>query len=220
MERIQYILTDTGAKVIISNENHQDILKGVLASDTVNIVIDDSTTQKKIAMQECINYNHNTATDDLAYVIYTSGTTGQPKGVMVEHKSVISFHSNIKRKYFNSEGVESILFLSNYVFDFSIEQILLSILNSNKMVLVKNDFNIDNEFYQYVNENNLSFLSGTPTFLMQIDISRISNLKVLLVAGEAFTEGQYNKFRQKFHGKIIQAYGHYRDNCLQYCQNI
>ena len=29
--------------------------------------------------------------EDTIYLIYTSGTTGKPKGVMVEHKSVINF---------------------------------------------------------------------------------------------------------------------------------
>uniref|UniRef100_UPI00227D61D6 AMP-binding protein n=1 Tax=Sinomicrobium oceani TaxID=1150368 RepID=UPI00227D61D6 len=30
--------------------------------------------------------------DSLAYIIYTSGTTGKPKGVMIEHKSVVNYN--------------------------------------------------------------------------------------------------------------------------------
>ena len=32
---------------------------------------------------------------NLAYVIYTSGATGRPKGVMVEHRNVLSFFGAI-----------------------------------------------------------------------------------------------------------------------------
>ncbi|MGV8267731.1 AMP-binding protein [Pseudomonas aeruginosa] len=41
----------------------------------------------------------NVAPSDLAYVIYTAGSTGVPKGVMVEHRSVVNRLNWIHRRY-------------------------------------------------------------------------------------------------------------------------
>ena len=206
-ERIQYLVNDTNPKIMITNSSYRKNLKNMLEKETLLLTIDDGATAGEISQEETSVDSTNATKENLAYVIYTSGTTGKPKGVMVEHKSVISFFNNIKDRYFKGKNTEAILFLSNYVFDFSIEQLLLSIFNSNKMIMVENDFSVDDDFYHHVNSSGLTFLSGTPTYLMQIDLRRIPTLKVLLVAGEAFTKAQYNKFRESFNGKMIQAYG-------------
>ena len=48
---------------------------------------------------------------DLAYVIYTSGSTGEPKGVAVEHQSVINILNNMQNEY---PVVEDSTYLSKY----------------------------------------------------------------------------------------------------------
>ena len=206
-ERIQYLVNDTNPKIVITSSSYRKNLKNMLEKETLLLAIDDAAIAGEISKEAASVDSTNASKENLAYVIYTSGTTGKPKGVMVEHKSVISFFNNIKDRYFKVKNTEAILFLSNYVFDFSIEQLLLSIFNSNKMIMVENGFSIDDDFYHHVNSSGLTFLSGTPTYLMQIDLGKILTLKVLLVAGEAFTHAQYTKFRKSFNGKIIQAYG-------------
>ncbi len=52
--------------------------------------------------------------DNLAYVIYTSGSTGNPKGVMVEHRSLVNYATAIARK---CEHVEQGYVNTNICFD-------------------------------------------------------------------------------------------------------
>jgi len=55
----------------------------------------------------------------LAYVIYTSGSTGQPKGVMVEHRSLHNYLQAAARRYANAQPC-SALVSSPLVFDATI----------------------------------------------------------------------------------------------------
>lgn len=86
-ERIEYILSDTKAKMILAQESTAEKLQDM----NVDVISLNNTSFKQIVEKE-ESSNPVTAIqpDNLAYVIYTSGTTGLPKGVMVEHTSVVN----------------------------------------------------------------------------------------------------------------------------------
>ncbi|CAF5178715.1 unnamed protein product, partial [Rotaria magnacalcarata] len=77
-ERIQFILQDTKAKIVISNKKYMtrfdryDIMTIALDCSLLNQFMNNN--------QMAFNSDPNTTKNNLAYVIYTSGTTGQPKG--------------------------------------------------------------------------------------------------------------------------------------------
>lgn len=60
---------------------------------------------------------------DLAYVIYTSGSTGDPKGVMIEHRSLVNRLHWMQRAYPIAPG-DVILQKTPYTFDVSVWELL------------------------------------------------------------------------------------------------
>ena len=97
--RIEYILSDSNSKVVITNEWHRqrlELISGVRSSHKIQVLkIDHDILQKVVSSQSKDNLKQDSTSSHLAYVIYTSGTTGNPKGVMIEHRGVVSLVKNV-----------------------------------------------------------------------------------------------------------------------------
>lgn len=206
-DRIAFILEDTQAKLAIANEAYGERLLQLPGSGRLLQVLEFE--QMVLDHQPSHNPVTQTLSQDIAYTIYTSGTTGKPKGVLISHQNVISFRRDITSRYFGKAfGIrQAVLFLSNYVFDFSVEQLSLSILSGHKLILPLPLSIFDNEFYDYVNKQGLTYISGTPTQIQQFDLSQFDHLELVLVAGEAFQLHHFNKIRREYSGPLLNAYG-------------
>lgn len=204
-ERLSFILQDTSAKILLTTTKYVDTLPSSLVRP---MAIDASEIQKSLSEQSIENLATSQSPSNLAYVIYTSGTTGKPKGVLVEQRSVAKFREAIVDRYFgNTNGSHAILFLSNYVFDFSVEQFNLSFLSGNKLVIPPAEGLTSEEFYSLANDQQLTYISGTPSVLQQIELSRLNHLQMLTAAGEEFHISQYEAIRAQFSGLLNNAYG-------------
>ncbi|MEU7056929.1 amino acid adenylation domain-containing protein [Streptomyces sp. NPDC046197] len=205
-ERIAFMLQDTGARLVVTNEAHGERLRALKAAAQLPTVAVD-----RLPMGYRSTENPVTAVTsaDLAYAIYTSGTTGTPKAVLVPHRAVDSFREEVSARHFGTPGTarEGVLFLANYVFDFSVEQLALSVLNGHTLIVPPDSPAHDDAFYDYANHAELTYLSGTPTQIQQFDLSRLTRLRCVLVAGEAFHERHFEKIRSEFSGPIVNAYG-------------
>jgi amino acid adenylation domain-containing protein/non-ribosomal peptide synthase protein (TIGR01720 family) len=85
-DRISYMLEDTGAKLVLSNEVNRKKLKATIS---VTVIALDGD-RKEIEKEKASNPKIGISPSQLGYVIYTSGSTGRPKGVMIEHRSLVN----------------------------------------------------------------------------------------------------------------------------------
>ena len=74
---------------------------------------------------------------DLAYVIYTSGSTGNPKGVAVEHRSVVAMVHSM-RQLLSDEELAGVLAAASVCFDPSVMEILGTLSLGGTVVLAEN----------------------------------------------------------------------------------
>ncbi|NGN92972.1 amino acid adenylation domain-containing protein [Nocardioides sp. KC13] len=74
---------------------------------------------------------------DIAYVIYTSGSTGNPKGVAVEHRSVVAM-AKAMRRLLDEEDLGGVLAGASVCFDPSVMEILGTLMLGGTVVLAEN----------------------------------------------------------------------------------
>src|SRR5262249_34449765 len=86
VERLTYMLEDSQASVLLTEQRFANLPR---ASAVSRRCLDAGWDV--ISTHSADNPATNVQGRNVAYVIYTSGSTGQPKGVMIEHRSLVSF---------------------------------------------------------------------------------------------------------------------------------
>lgn len=127
-----------------------------------------------------------------AYLMFTSGSTGEPKGVIKNHKNLISFVDNFVGT-FDFLKEERIANQAPFFFDASAKDIYLTLkLGGTLFIPDKSVFSLPMESINYLNENKISLIYWVPSILSMIAKTRTLNfikpkyLKYVFFVGEVF----------------------------------
>jgi tyrocidine synthetase-3 len=113
-ERIQYMLKDSNAKIVLGMEGCRN---EIIVNGQLLIVNCELKSLPKAPSQNSSVIVHQSS--HLAYIIYTSGTTGKPKGVMINHSSLLNRIFWVKERYRLNER-DVILQATSIFFDVSV----------------------------------------------------------------------------------------------------
>lgn len=211
-ESILYRLQDSTPKLILTNSEHETKLSqldSVLSS--MVIAIDSSCFQMKLNQYPGVNPGISIHPNSLAYVIYTSGTTGKPKGVMIEHGSVINHAYNIIHKA-NVTAGDVILQFSPLVFDAFVEQFSMALFTGSTLVIPTKNELLTNAA-NIIREYKVTHLDAVPAFLSELELDDY-RFKCVIAGGDRCSLSLAKKYRN-----LINDYGPTETtiSAIQYC---
>ncbi|WP_147488672.1 non-ribosomal peptide synthetase, partial [Burkholderia pseudomallei] len=148
----------------------------------------------------------------LAYVIYTSGSTGQPKGVMVEHASVVNLWRALDEAIYRAHpSARRVSLNASIAFDSLVKQ-WVQLLSGRTLVVVPEPVRFDGRrLLDAIGRDRIDVFDCTPSQLALIEGARgpedEAYPQVTLVGGEAIGEGMWSELASVSSRTYYNVYG-------------
>lgn len=196
IDRIKKIISLSGAKIVITNIDLGKELNPLASIIDIKLL--------EFPKEELPNPKIDISPKSLAYIIYTSGSTGEPKGVMIEHRSVINRLYWMQDHYYIDEK-DKLLQKTPYTFDVSVWELLWWFFNGSSLHFLDPEGEKEPEaIVKAVSKFSITHIHFVPSmltlFLNYIEnigsIRSLEPLKRIICSGEALYPSQVNKVQE------------------------
>jgi amino acid adenylation domain-containing protein/non-ribosomal peptide synthase protein (TIGR01720 family) len=203
-ERIDFMLEDAGADILLVGRGASAPAREGLTA----IRLDG----EEWAEQPATNPAWRMEDRNLAYVIYTSGTTGRPKGVMIQHRSVVNlFHALERAVYSHVRTPRRVGVNASLAFDASVKQ-LIQLLAGRTLCLVPEEVRTDRAgMLAYLNRHQVDVVDCTPAIARLLlsgkDDAAHPYPTAVLVGGEAIDAAAWAELAAQTGVAYFNVYG-------------
>ncbi|MBD3919132.1 amino acid adenylation domain-containing protein [Paenibacillus sp. PR3] len=226
LERIHYILEDSGALLLLTQMSADELFAGHNSSDITALPVEKMIDLSSPACYQGENTNlpQTAGAQDLAYVIYTSGSTGKPKGVMIEHHAVANRLLWMQKQY--PLGYEDVILQKTaFTFDVSVWELFWwSLAGAAVCFLEPGGEKNPETMIRTMEEHHVSVIHFVPSMLhlfldylelienQQAPRDPLSSLRYVFASGEALAIQHVERFCERFdsssgHTRLINLYG-------------
>ncbi|MBC8756868.1 amino acid adenylation domain-containing protein [Kordia sp. YSTF-M3] len=199
VDRKMFMIENSKIKSLIISS--KDIFDEILAAN-INVFTIDSKLDaiSEYSGDKSLNNSHH---DSLAYTIYTSGTSGMPKGVMIEHKSLVNlclYH----KEFYKVTNDSRVALYHGTSFDGSVWELFPYLIAGARLYPIEsNDIRFDmRKLAEFIEENEITHIH-VPTQIVLNLIDQDISLKntIVMTGGEALKIPKANSL------KIYNNYG-------------
>nr|NIM13338.1 AMP-binding protein [Candidatus Aminicenantes bacterium]NIM79024.1 AMP-binding protein [Candidatus Aminicenantes bacterium]NIN19335.1 AMP-binding protein [Candidatus Aminicenantes bacterium]NIN85976.1 AMP-binding protein [Candidatus Aminicenantes bacterium]NIO82244.1 AMP-binding protein [Candidatus Aminicenantes bacterium] len=191
-ERTNYMLKDSNVRVLLKKSEIR------ISKSETNPNDRNSNDQNDIVTPIVLNFEHlnfefvsnfefrasNLSSSNLVYVIYTSGTTGRPKGVAVEHRSLVNA-SNWHIEYYRITETDIVSQYASIVFDASVIEIFPCLTGGAVLHIIPEGLKLElDRLNTYLEKNHIT-VCFLPTQICEQFLERENHsLRVLVTGGD------------------------------------
>ena len=205
-ERIESILSDSGAKLIITIREKEE-----LYPKEKTVLIDELLSGKNENDPDV-----QMSPDDLAYLIYTSGSTGKPKGVMLRHAGITNYlfphRANVQYDIL-SKKVHAVLSVTTIAFDMSLKETTGALCNGKTLVFAdESEMNDPRALAELFMSTGADCFNATPSRIQQYMEyppfrDALKRCTLIMCGGEGYPMELLERLRSVTTASIVNTYG-------------
>ncbi|MEU6994422.1 beta-ketoacyl synthase N-terminal-like domain-containing protein, partial [Streptomyces sp. NPDC046465] len=222
---IGYLLDDSGARVVITDAAHVELV-GRLVTDRPDLRVVVVATggipegaplgtvsfETMAATEPAAQARDDLGLDDIAWTLYTSGTTGRPKGVMSSQRNCLW---SVAACYVPIPGLSAedrVVWPLPLFHSLSHIVCVLGVTAVGATARIVDGFSAD-EVLDALRADSATFLAGVPTMYHYLVRAareggfEAPDLRMCLVGGAITTAALRRSFEEAFHAPLLDAYG-------------
>jgi amino acid adenylation domain-containing protein len=185
-DRLAFMIEDAGLSLVLTQER---LISEIPLARAALLCLDKDWAA--ISKESGENLASKVVPTNLAYVIYTSGSTGNPKGVMIEHRSLVNFTVTAAQAYEIGPD-DRVLQFASLSFDLSVEEIYPALTNGATIVLRTDEMiSSARDFMHYCQEWRTTILDLPTAYwheltdaLNNIDLKLPATVRLVIIGGE------------------------------------
>ena len=223
-EEAKYMLNNSGAKVILTDNERLPIIRNILKElkELKYIITTNSNKNSaKVNSIEFIDFNEfikdasdkepdiGVADEDGSVMFYTSGTTGKCKGALLSHKNMESDLKALKQTWYLTDKDKLILTLPLYHIH-GLGVALCSSFYNGYSVVLRKKFDAE-EVLKLIQEKQCTLFMGVPTMYIKIlevkEKYDISSMRLFISGSAPLSAETFKEFKETFGHEVLERAG-------------